>query len=203
MDLEPLRAEVLDALARLRWQAQDVVDKLVTPTWGGEKHGYDRLLYGTVMSTMALADRLSVYMWGDLARNQTKRLRALFSEMTDDPEAAAVAVQLWRHTLMHFGDPISFTDTGTGRQYSWLLHWGEDHLPRIQHLTFASSNETRVLAFGALHAIDDLNRLAAGLLQRAQNDELVAAHIAEARDDLVERQSRDLAINLAETVSDR
>lgn len=152
------------------------------------------------MSTMALADRLSFYMWPDPAISQTKRLRALFSEMTDDPEATAVAVQLWRHTLMHFGDPIAFTDTATGQKYSWLLHWGEDHLPRDQHLTLASSSGVRVLAFGALYAIDDLNLLAAELIGRAQNDELLGVQLAEARERLEERQSKDLGISLAETV---
>jgi hypothetical protein len=143
------------------------------------------------MSTMALADRLSFYMWPD-ARDQTKRLRALFTEMTPDPEAAAVAVQLWRHTLIHFGDPISFTDTASGVVYSWLLHWGEEHLPRSQHLTFTTANGVRVLAFGALHAIDDLNRLAADLFERAQNNESGAARLVDAHARLVARQSRDL-----------
>jgi hypothetical protein len=202
VDLELLRADVLGALARLQWQTQDVIELLVKPTWGGEKHGYDRLLYGTVLSTMALADRLSFYMWPD-AEKQTHRLRALFSKMSENPEAVAIAVQTWRHTLVHVGDPVTFRDETTGRRYTWLLHWGEEHLPRAEHLTFADSNGVRVLAFGAMYFIQDLNRLAAGLFDQAQDDAFVAADIVKTHERLLARQSRALDIELRSPPSDR
>jgi hypothetical protein len=203
VDLELLRADVLGALARLQWQTQDVVELLVKPKWGGDKHGYDRVLYGTVLSTMALADRLSFYMWPGAAYEQSNRLRALFSKMSEDPEAVAIAVQTWRHTLVHFGDPIMFHDPTTDQRYSWLLQWGEEHLPRTQHLTFAESNGVRVLAFGAMYFIEDLNRLAADLFDRAQNDALVAAQLGKTHERLLARQSRALDIKLRPSPSDR
>ncbi len=190
MSLESVRQETVGALDRLLWQTHDVVDLLVRPSWGTTKHGYDRLLYGVVMNTMALADRLSFYRAP--ATHQTVRLRALFSEMGADPEAAAVTVQMWRHSLVHTGDPLPFTDTGTGVKYLWLLHWGEEHLPREEHLTFSHGPEVRTLAFGALHAAADLYESAERLLAAAEDDEGLAHGLVEARALLLEKQSRDL-----------
>lgn len=102
------------------WQTQVAVAVLVRPTWGCAKHGYGRLLYGVVMNTMALVDRLSFYRAP--MQPLTNRLRALLRNMGADAEAAAVTVQMWRHTLIHTGNPIPFTNTATGTTYRWLLH---------------------------------------------------------------------------------
>lgn len=185
-----MRQETVGTLDRLMRQTQDVVNLLVRPAWGSEKHGYDRLLYGVVMSTMALADRLSFYRAP--TTHQTDRLRALLLEMGADAEAAAVTVQMWRHTLIHTGDPMPITNSATGTTYQWLLHWGEEHLPREQHLTFANAQGVRVLAFGALHALADLHQAAARLLTAAENDDELASRLVTAHDQLLKRQSKAL-----------
>lgn len=172
------------------WQTQDAVDVLVRPTWGGAKHGYDRLLYGVVMNTMALGDRLSFYLAP--TQPQTDRLRALLRDIGADAEAAAVAVQMWRHTLIHTGDPMPFINTATGTTYRWLLHWGEEHLPRDKHLTFANASGTRVLAFGALYAVADLRQAADELLTAADHDDELASRLVATREQLVTKQSKAL-----------
>jgi hypothetical protein len=185
MDLDVVRHETVGALERLKWQTEDVVNLLVRPTWGTEKHGYDRLLYGVVMSTMALGDRLSFYRWPD--SHQSKRLVALFRDLGADAEAATVTVQMWRHTLMHTGDPITLTNPETGKKYGWLLHWGEEHLPREHHLTLTSqADRMTILNFGAQYAVTDLHRLAERLVTSAEKDadegeRLLAAHQRLAR----------------------
>lgn len=193
--LEELRADLIDAPQRLRWQATDAVRTLVLPNWGTERHGYDRLLYGVVHNAMALADRLSVYLWPELhdQRKQTQRLRLLFGTRTADKTAAAVAVQLWRHTLTHFGDPVEINDPRTGVSYSWLLHWGSDHLPREQHLTFADASPGHpVLAFGAEFLIDDVANLGGELMARAQTERGVADRLEATRARLVAGQRINL-----------
>lgn len=191
MGLNDVRAATVETLDRLLWQTQDVVDLLVRPTWGTEKHGYDRLLYGVVMNTMALADRVSFYREPN-ERRQTKRLRALFREMGAGAEAAAVTVQMWRHSLMHTGDPMPFVDKATGTTYRWLLHWGEEHLPREQHLTFADGPGFKVLAFGALHTVADLRHTTERMLLAAETDAALAARLMFAHDELLAAQSRPL-----------
>jgi hypothetical protein len=177
---DEVRDGLVGAVAALRWQAQDVMDTLVLPTWTTEKHGYDRLLYGVVMNVMSLADRLSVYRSGT-DRDQTKRLRRLFVEMGATPETAGVAVQLWRHTLMHTGLPVTIRDEVSDIRYQWLLHWGPPHLAAEQHMTLSPGGEDwRVLNFGALTAVDDLGTACADYFASVDGDPLRERAVVEA-----------------------
>jgi hypothetical protein len=45
---------------------------------------------------------------------------------------------MWRHKLMHTGEPRYLLDERTGKFYRWLLHWWE-LLPLEQHYTFAET----------------------------------------------------------------
>jgi hypothetical protein len=124
-------AAMLGDVGALRQEAQIIYHELVLPGWGSpDRHGFPRTLYGMVMNAMALIDRLSSYYAGDAWGGQTTKMRSVLEALGASPEAAAVAVPLWRHTLMHTGSPaVLVTDTATGTTYRWLLHWGEQ-LPR-------------------------------------------------------------------------
>jgi hypothetical protein len=183
-----VREVTVGTLDRLAWQAQDAIDQLVLPTWLGPKHGYDRLLYGVVMNTMALADRISFYRDPKEPR-QTARLRTLFGDLGADHEAAAVAVQMWRHTLFHAGDPLTLTDRRTGTQYTWVLHWGEAHLPREQHMAFSDAGGIRVLGFGAMHGVADLRQLSDAMLTAAEQDPALGKALLTAHQTLLQRQT--------------
>lgn len=155
---ENIETEMLTALAVLKRETDLVYRNLVLPNWGSpDFHGFPSILYGTIMSAMSLSDRLSCYLVGEAGGDQTKRMRALFETRGHSAESAKVAVQLWRHTLMHTGMPSIVIDHKTGISYHWLLHWGSDHLPKVQHMTFQQlgPNE-RVLNFGASFLVDDL-----------------------------------------------
>ena len=107
------------------------------------------------MNIMAIVDRLSNYT--QPAKSQTKRMRRTLEEMGADELEAKVAVQLWRHTLMHTGSPSVVTVDG--RKYMWLLQWSEQYLPRDQHLKF-QAQDAGVLNFCAITAVEDLLALA-------------------------------------------
>ena len=40
-------------------------------------------------------------------------------------EANSLAIQVWRHKLMHTAEPRFLADRTTGKTYKWLLHWKE------------------------------------------------------------------------------
>jgi hypothetical protein len=69
-------------------------------------------------------------------------------------EAAAVAVQMWRHTLMHTANPRPLIDTQSGKAYQWLLHWGAAHLSKDHHLHFQPG--AQVLNVGLSYLLDDV-----------------------------------------------
>ena len=86
--------------------------------------------------------------------------------------ADALAIQLWRHTLMHTSRPRRLRDSRTGREFSYLLHWGAPELSRNDHYRISGGNK---LDFGLEHFIDDLGTLlAAYLADLIQSQELQA-----------------------------
>jgi hypothetical protein len=72
-----------------------------------------------------------------------------------ETEANSLAVQVWRHKLMHTSEPRFLLNEATGKFYRWLLHWHE-HLPREQHFTFAETADSKILNLGLMYLIEDL-----------------------------------------------
>ena len=64
--------------------------------------------------------------------------------------ANSVAVQTWRHKLMHTAAPRELKDPQGGAPYRWLLHWGDEHLPREQHFQFQPGNHNLNLSLFGL-----------------------------------------------------
>ncbi|UKA59184.1 hypothetical protein [Arthrobacter sp. FW306-2-2C-D06B] len=177
------------AIEDLSRETRDVFDILVLPNWGSpERRGYGRLLYGVVMNTFALTDRLSTLRTGRIDR-QTVRLKESLEMMGADPRAAGVAVQLWRHTLMHTGMPAVLVDRATEDRYHWLLHWGEPHLPKSHHMTLTSHPDGYVLNFGALFAVDALSWLSASFFAAAEGDSEREASVVMSHDRLTKAQT--------------
>ena len=190
--------EFLDEVDQLLREGEAVFAGLVLPQWGGDLHGYPRTLYGLVMNSLALADRLSFYFAPRPERgNQTERLRAFYRSVGATADAAAAAVQIWRHTLMHTGLPGVVTDTETGISYRWLLHWGEPHLLREQHLTVAALSATdQVLNVGAIYLVEDLRREAIRLFETLHESQQLQDDLCAADADLTQSQDRPFGLAL-------
>ena len=109
---------------------------------------------------MAGFSHLDLYsrLWdGDRTRSQTGRMRAFLTAFFPrDPLADALAVQLWRHTLMHTSRPRRLRNRETGQEYTYLLHWGPPELPRGHHYRVERSTQ---LIFGLEYFLEDLNSL--------------------------------------------
>jgi len=144
-------------------------------------------LYGVVMNTFALADRLSTYRSGGHSR-QTERLKGALVEMGSGTEAAAVAVQMWRHTLMHTGMPVVLEGSMGHDRYRWLLHWGEPYLARSHHMTLTAHPEGRVLNFGAMFAVEDLLSMSRAFFTAAEGNTKLEDLVVSAHDQLMRVQ---------------
>jgi hypothetical protein len=73
------------------------------------------------------------------------------------PGAAAVAVKLWRHTLMHTGNPYELVGKASGKRYRWLLQWGGEHMDRAEHLQLRGAGAgEETLGLGLLYLVEDL-----------------------------------------------
>jgi hypothetical protein len=145
-----------------------VYTTIVLPGWEGELHGLPRTLYGYMMATCSYVDLVSIYRYG-VDGSQTERMRRLIVDYTGaTAEAAAVCVQMWRHTLMHTANPRKLTETHSGKVYQWLLHWGPDHLPRDHHLRFQPG--TQVLNVGLSYLLDDTMAASEKVFAEASKD---------------------------------
>src|SRR5262249_28813116 len=102
MTFDQVRDETLANIDQLVTEAEIVYQELVLPGWGSpDRHGFPRTLYGYVMNAFSIVDLLSVY-WEPSEQQQTSRMRRLLVDYLNVPKRqAAIAVQLWRHTLMH------------------------------------------------------------------------------------------------------
>jgi hypothetical protein len=129
---------------------------LVRPTWQAHTHHFPATLWAYVMSGFSKVDLYSKLWDGGATREQTPRMREFFARyLPRDPLADSLAIQLWRHTLMHTSRPRRLRDS-TGREYSYLLHWGAPELLRDDHYRVSGNNK---LDFGLEYFIEDLGTL--------------------------------------------
>ncbi len=167
----------------LREEMEIVYRELVLPGWGTPvRHGFPRTLYGFVMNSFALLDRLSLYREGGartVSGGQTGRMcRFLINYVDAESHVAAVTVKLWRHTLMHSGSPQVILDQATQRRVKWLLHWKE-HLPREQHMTIIQDAAEDVLNFGAIYIAENVQSAAERFFADISKDQAQRSVIEE------------------------
>ena len=153
-----LGRELISSVDRLAREVEEVYRKLVLPTWGGDLHGLPDALYGFMMGVLTRIDLVSAHWRGTYKGDQTQRMVQFMDRyFCTNHEANSVAVQMWRHKLMHTAQPRYLRDSETGILYQWLLHW-EEHLPQEQHFTFSTAADSRVLNLGLVYLIRDLRR---------------------------------------------
>ncbi len=137
-------------------EATVVYQEIVKPRWD-EPFRLPHILWGCVMWCFAHLDRLSAYWKGDASpRGQTERMVDYIEQYLRKPRLTCdVAVQIWRHKLMHIGEPRPLHDPKTGKMCRWLLHWGEQ-LPREQHFTLEESADLLTLNMALFYLVEEI-----------------------------------------------
>lgn len=187
------RDEVLGDAAQLQSEVKIVQEQIVAPGWNGELHGMPRTLYGYMMGCFSSIDLLSQY-WQGSSRNQTTRMAAyMFEGLGYERPVSSVAVQLWRHTLMHTANPRRIRDNRTGISYRWLLHWGSPYLPVDQHMKFQTlAADDWILGVGLNYLVDDVASAAIALCAAAEQGEEAKAKMARAHAQVLKQSVRVL-----------
>lgn len=143
-------------LSQFRAEVSVTNATVVRPTWQAHTHHFPATLWAFVMAGFARLDLYSRLWDGGATKYQTPRMRAfLRCYLPRDPLADALAIQLWRHTLMHTSRPRRLRDQ-SGHEYAYLLHWGSPELPRAHHYQVSGGNK---LDFGLEYFLDDLDTL--------------------------------------------
>lgn len=126
----------ISEIDRLAGEAELVLRSIVLPGWLGPNHGMPDTLYGYMMGVFSRIDLISAHWSGSYDDQSVRMVSFMDRYIQPNRTANSLAVQLWRHKLMHTSSPRALCDPNTGSKYLWLLHWADDHLPREQHFTF-------------------------------------------------------------------
>ncbi len=186
-----LGRELIDSVDRLEREVEEVYRKLVLPTWGGDLHGLPDALYGYMMGVFARIDLVSAY-WGGTYEGQTQRMVQFMDRyFRTTHDANCVAIQMWRHKLMHTAQPRPLRDPKTGVLYQWLLHW-KDHLPQEQHFTFTITADSKILNLGLVYLIRDLRRAIALYRTELASQAKLQAAFRKVEGELVSYELRDI-----------
>ncbi len=143
-DLEKLEREMKVVLSHTRslWGSSDDL----------ENSHFPYTLYGFVMVAMAKIDYFSRH-WVQGEQNQTKRMVDFMRHFLGYAvKASEIAVQFFRHNLMHTSTLATISDK-SGNTYQWLLHYGDGKdLPKTQHMILQNNK----LDAGATYLLEDL-----------------------------------------------
>ena len=150
-DFAAIQARVLDEIDYLAYET-DYVLKVLRPHWPVETRHFGNTVHGLALICFSKIDELSQYR--EFHGDQTARMAAFLDDLFGvSSEASDVAVKMWRHVLVHTGQPREVKSHGA--RYSWLLTCVDD-FPRDQHFRFQPVEPPRVLNLALHFLVEDL-----------------------------------------------
>jgi len=168
-------------------EVNDVVSKLVNTTWNTGSHHYYASLYAYLMVAFSHIDLYSK-LWRPAGKKQTPRMRKFLGRyLPKVPLAHALAIQLWRHTLMHTGRPREIKENSSNISYKYLVSWGAPQLPIEQHYLVSGSKFT----LGLQYLLDDFHSALLSYLAEADTEPLLCQNARDTWPSII-KQSFDL-----------
>lgn len=145
--------QLIACVTALDLEARQVYSAVVLPAWDSQPHRYPVTLYGLIMACFSIIDLASQYCEGRTG-NATHRICSFMDQyISSNREANDVAIQMWRHSLMHTGKPRVLCDTRTSVRYNWLLHWSPEKLAPLTHFSFQNDGQCKTLNLTLLELI--------------------------------------------------
>jgi len=116
-EFNQVQNQQMDRVDALEREVSQIYETLVLPNWDGPLHGFPETLYGLMMAVFSRFDILSAYWKGDgSTKGQTARMAEFLETfLRHNTEANGVAIQMWRHKLMHTSQPRYLLDESTGK----------------------------------------------------------------------------------------
>ena len=167
-------AHLIPEIDRLALEVQLALKTLVLPGWLGPQHGLPNSLYGYIMGVFSRLDLMSAYWRGSFATQSVRLVDFMTTYIQPDRRINSILVQVWRHKLMHTSSPRELLDEQAALTYRWLLQWGDDHLPRDQHMKFQPNGQNLNLSLVGL--IEDLRRAASEYLAEMRSSPTLEAN---------------------------
>ncbi len=156
----------------LEYEARLFYTRIVKRNWKRHPKHFSRTLYAYMMTCFAYVDLFSSYWKGNDSNQTPRMIEFMVKYLGLGRLESELAVQVWRHKLMHTSEPRWLAGTKTGTEYGWLLHWSTDQLPREEHFSWQvpGSGRKQVLQLNLLSLIEDLRRGVEKYLQDLSTD---------------------------------
>lgn len=132
-------------------------------------------LFALLMGAFSQVDLWAALWAGSLGKGQTKRMRGFLDRYSGrESTASMLAVQLYRHTLMHTGRPRMLLNESTGVAHGFLLHWGRKRADVSVHYTVNADGK---LTLNLECLIEDLSLALDRFIAEASADPSLPAQI--------------------------
>jgi hypothetical protein len=142
VDFVAVRDELMGEVEQLAFEVDTLWRGFKATDWHGNQRHFPYAHYGYLMATFARIDLVSRYCAG-YDRPQTRRMIAFLNRYVHpgSHEANGVAVQMWRHSLMHTGEGRRQLDLGSGKRYTWRLDFSPETLGRPHYTIYRDGHD--------------------------------------------------------------
>jgi hypothetical protein len=165
-------------IKELRREATHTYERLVVPLVA--THAFAQTLYGYMHRVFSFIDTLSSY-WRGPGRDQSVRMVDFMAAyFGPNRESHNIAVQIWRHKLVHTALPRTLRVPATGRVMHYLIQWHENQMtPAQPHYTIVPFGLDQVFNLSCISLIEDLERAADRFVADLQESALLQANAAK------------------------
>jgi hypothetical protein len=169
---------VVAQVTDLRREAADVFTQIVLPRRATV--GYAQTLYGYMHRTFGFIDALSSYWKGNDANQSLRMVDFLEKYLSPNRRAHSVAVQVWRHKLVHTALPRALRDSNTGRTMHYMIQWHESQMqPEQPHYSIVSFGHDEVFNLACISMLEDLERVATNFATDLGSSRQLASNAAK------------------------
>jgi hypothetical protein len=165
-------------IADLRREAVDVFQTVVLPR--RETVGYAQTLYGYMHRAFGAIDAMSSYWRGNDASQSPRMVDFMETYVNPNRRAHSVAVQIWRHKLVHTALPRDLRDSSTGRTMHYMIQWHESQMqPGQPHYSIVSFGRDEVFNLACISLLQDVERAAATFVADLNSSPQLASNAAK------------------------
>jgi len=144
-------------VADLHREATEIYFQVVWPQQATA--GYAQTLYGYMHRVFGFIDTFSAYWKGTDEKQSPRMVDFMDKYLGANRRAHSIAVQIWRHKLVHTALPRNLFDSANGKTVHYLIQWhGNQMTPQQPHYTIVPFGGDEVFNVACLALIEDLQR---------------------------------------------
>ena len=140
-----------------------------------------------------MIDALSSYLVGNDSKQSPRMVSFMEKYLGPNRRAHSVAVQIWRHKLVHTALPRRLHDTASGKTMHYMIQWHESQMhPQQPHYTIVDFGQDEVFNVACISLLEDLEAGVVDFVADLQASPTLATNAAQFALQLDQYQLRSL-----------